>query len=221
VGGIRASLAACLFVLLGSTAPSLSPAVASAPQGFGTAGDGAALRADQDLSSDPSRSIRAVTTPAATESSGIPAAMPAIAWAAILSGAPLVDLPQPVPNGPRDRLVSADGTLNTNVGVYADCTGVRPIDANQSDIDTCFLDRTYFIGHSPGVFTPILHLGVDSLITWYDDAAVPHRLRIVSQRDVPRSTLRLALSQPDVVAEFQTCLTADGSLDRILDAVPA
>lgn len=107
-----------------------------------------------------------------------------------------------------------------SVGVYADCSVTSPIDAHRSDVDSCFPGRTYFVGHSPGVFSPILHRGVESLLTWYDDAGVPHRLRIVSQRDVPRSTPVLTLSQPDVVAQFQTCLTAGGSLDRILDTVP-
>jgi hypothetical protein len=64
-------------------------------------------------------------------------------------------------------------------------------------------------------------VGVGSLITWYDSGGEAHPLRIVSQRDLPRSTPTLLLSQPDVVAQFQTCLTADGSLDRILDAVQA
>ncbi len=58
----------------------------------------------------------------------------------------------------------------------------------------------------------------DHLVRQWGEA---HPLRIVSQRDLPRSTPTLLLSQPDVVAQFQTCLTADGSLDRILDAVQA
>jgi hypothetical protein len=151
------------------------------------------LRAHQDLYPDPNRSIRVVQTP--------PPAEPA--------------------RGPHDRLVSADGTLNVDVGVYADCSGTTPIDAARADVDSCFVDRIYFVGHSPGVFSPLLHMGVGSLITWYDDRGVPHPLRVITLRDLPRSTQSLQLSEPDVVAEFQTCLTGDGSLDRILDTVPA
>jgi hypothetical protein len=161
---------------------------------FAAVGGGAALRPRGDLYPDPSRSTRIVeTAPAPAE--------PA--------------------RGPRDRLVSADGTLNVAVGVYADCSGTSPIDASRADVDTCFVDRTYFVGHSPGAFSPLLQMGAGALLTWYDHAGVPHPLRVVSRRDLPRSTPSLQLSQPDVVAEFQTCLTADGSLDRILDAVAA
>ena len=105
--------------------------------------------------------------------------------------------------------------------MYADCSGSSPIDANRADVDRCFVDRTYFVGHSPGVFSPLLQMGAGSLLTWYDGEGVAHPLRIVSRRDLPRSTETLELSQPDVVAEFQTCLTADGSVVRILDAVRA
>jgi hypothetical protein len=161
---------------------------------FAAVGGGAALHPHQDLYPDAGRSTRVV------EARPLPV--------------------EPV-RGPSDRLVSADGTLNVAVGVYADCSGSSPIDPARADVDTCFVDRTYFVGHSPGVFSPLLKMGAGSLLTWYDHVGVPHPLRVVSQRDLPRSTPSLQLTRGDVAAEFQTCLTADGSLDRILDAVPA
>ena len=60
-----------------------------------------------------------------------------------------------------------------------------------------------------------------STLTWYDDRGTAMRLRIVSVRDFKRNSAPLYLSQPDVVAQFQTCLTADGAYDKILDAVRA
>jgi hypothetical protein len=165
-----------------------SSATPLASHNFAAVGGGAALRPHQDLYPDAGRSTRVV------EARPLPA--------------------EPV-RGPSDRLVSADGSLNVAVGVYADCSGTSPIDAVRADVDTCFVDRTYFVGHSPGVFSPLLNM------TWYDHVGAPHPLRVVSQRDLPRSTPSLQLTGGDVAAEFQTCLTADGSLDRILDAVPA
>jgi hypothetical protein len=167
------------------------------------------LRAHQDLYADPGRS-----TPTAQAVTGADAATtlgPAAAPSGTQSDALAL----------RDRLVSLDGTLNVSLGVYSDCTGVGPIDANRADVDPCFLGRTYFVGHSPGVFSPLLHMGVGSFISWYDSMGAAHPMRIVSVRDFRRNSAPLGLAQPDVTAQFQTCLTADGSLDRILDAVPA
>ena len=122
---------------------------------------------------------------------------------------------------PRNRLVSSDGTLDVSVGVYADCSGNSPIDSDRADLDPCFYGRSYFVGHSPGVFAPLLAMRPGALITWYDGAGTPQRLRVVAVRDFIRNSAPLSLAQPDVVAQFQTCLTADGTHDRILDAVRA
>lgn len=45
--------------------------------------------------------------------------------------------------------------------------------------------------------------------------------RVIAVRDFRRNSAPLTLARPDVVAQFQTCLNTDGSLDRILDAVLA
>lgn len=157
-----------------------------------------------------SSAARSIATPA-------PAATPAIAGAAIL---PVLSLPA----GPANTLLSGDGTLDTTVTPYADCTGATELTHSTAAIDTCVSGRIYFVGHNAGVFTPLLDLGVGSVITWYDNGGAAHVLRVVSVRDnwlrddgVP------PLTNGRVVAQFQTCETAypDGSHDRILDAVAA
>ena len=126
------------------------------------------------------------------------------------------------PAGPRDLLISADGTLDTTVTIYGDCSGQTELTHSQAAIDTCVSGRTYFVGHNAGVFTPLLDLGAGDIITYYDDKGAAHRLRIVEVRD---NWLRAngvpPLANANVVAQFQTCETAypDGSHDRILDAV--
>ena len=132
--------------------------------------------------------------------------------------APVAAAGQP---GEPNRLVSADGSLNVQVGNYSDCSGRSPISARQADIDPCFPGRWYFVGHSPGAFSPLLRMRAGALITWFDANGTANRLRVVAIRDFARNSGVLSLAQPDVVAQFQTCLTADGSLDRILDAVRA
>lgn len=119
------------------------------------------------------------------------------------------------------RLVTADGTINTSVGSYTDCTGTAPIDSDRADLDPCFPGRSYFVGHNPGVFAPLMRMTPGSLISWYDAKGTEHRLRIVYVRDFLRNSAVLQPSSPDVVAQFQTCVTLDGKLDRILDAVDA
>lgn len=192
---IRGFLGTCLVVLLFSVSACSGSSAASAS-------GGATLRANQDRYLDPRWAIRPIETPATLQPSKSTTIVSPAAQSLLLS-AP-------------DRLVSADG-----LGVYADCSGNSPIDTAKADIDPCFLGRTYFVGHSPGVFSPLLHMGVDSLITWYDAVGLAHPLRVVSERDFGRNSRTLQLSQPDVVAQFQTCLTNDGSMDRILDAIPA
>jgi hypothetical protein len=118
-------------------------------------------------------------------------------------------------------LISDDGTLHTGVGTYSDCTGRTALTHAEAAIDTCVHDVTYFVGHNPGVFTPLLHMGAGSVITWYDDNATAHRLVVVSTRTWASRNGVPPPARPGEAAQFQTCLVPDGSLDLILDAVAA
>lgn len=124
------------------------------------------------------------------------------------------------PGSYRNRLISADGTLNTGVGYYGDCSGRTPLTHSMAAIDGCVGGRTYFVGHNPGVFTPLMHFSVGALITWYDGSGTAHRLRIIAVRQWSHSAGAPTLIS-GATAEFQTCITSDGSLERILDAAPA
>jgi hypothetical protein len=129
-----------------------------------------------------------------------------------------------LPTGPANTLLSGDGTLDTTVTTYADCSGATELTHDTAAIDTCVNGRIYFVGHNAGVFTPLLDLGTGSVITWYDSGGAAHRLRIVAVRDNwLRDNGVPPLANGNVVAQFQTCETAypDGSHDRILDAVAA
>ncbi|TMD09463.1 MAG: hypothetical protein E6J03_01650 [Chloroflexi bacterium] len=125
------------------------------------------------------------------------------------------------PGGPVNWLTSADGTLHTAVGVYSDCTGAAPVPTDMAAVDTCVRGRTYFVGHNQGVFTPLMHLGPGSLITWYDARGAVHRYRVVAVRDTAGGAHPLTTTSHRVDAQFQTCALANGSVDRILDAVRA
>ena len=128
----------------------------------------------------------------------------------------------PPPALTRSRLVSADGRLDTAVGVYSDCSGATPLPRWQGAVDTCITDRTYFVGHSPGAFSPLFDENVGATIAWWDAAGVLHPLRIVARRDWTRGDG--APPPPvsaDVVAQFQTCIDSFGSQELILDATAA
>lgn len=121
---------------------------------------------------------------------------------------------------PHDWLTSDDGTLHARVGVYNDCSGVSELTHAAAAIDTCIAGPTYFVGHNAGVFTPLMHLGVGSIITYYDGDAVAHRWRVLSVRPRWRAADGAPPpTQPDVVAQFQTCTSPDSSTDRILDVI--
>lgn len=162
----------------------------------------------------------APSVPALQVEPATPPAAPAVAVPVAVSGPPILSAPAlPAAVYLRNRLISADGTLNVAVGIYSDCSGDSPISQNRADLDPCFAGRAYFVGHSPGPFSPLLHMQIGSQITWFDGDGIANRYRVVAQRDFVRNSGTLTLAQPDVAAQFQTCLTMDGELDRILDAV--
>lgn len=154
-----------------------------------------------------------------------PAPAPAPARAAPPARRVVSVLPPPSPVAPpvtRNRLSSGDGSLSTGVGIYSDCTGTSPLTRVEAAIDTCITGRTYFVGHNVGVFTPLMHMGVGSIITYYDGNGAAHAWRVASVRgDWPSAGGVPAATEADVVAQFQTCVVPDGSVDRILDVVNA
>jgi hypothetical protein len=121
--------------------------------------------------------------------------------------------------GPHSVLQTPDGSLDVAVETYGDCSGEAPLTHAAAAIDTCITGLTYFIGHNPGVFTPLMRLGVASKLYYFDAGGRPHHLQVIAAR----TWLRDAGVPPPVrsgeAAQFQTCVTADGSVDRILDAV--
>jgi hypothetical protein len=170
----------------------------------------------------------AAPTPAPTP---VPAPVPVVQRAAstpVPVPAPVVTRPAPTPPPPpapvvlRDRLTSGDSSLDTAVGAYGDCSGRTELTHAMAAIDTCISGPQYFVGHNVGVFTPLMHMGVGAIITYYDGSAAAHVWRVVSVRADWHSANGVpAATGSDVVAQFQTCVVADGSIDRILDVVPA
>jgi hypothetical protein len=162
----------------------------------------------------------------------LPEPLPAHGWTAIprvsaevgrMAGHPSVPVRRAtVPQRRHDWLHSGDGSLDARVGVYTDCSGATELTHAAAAIDTCISGPTYFVGHNAGVFTPLMHFGVGSMITYYDGDAVAHVWRVVSVRPRWRATDGAPPpTQPDVVAQFQTCASPDGSVDRIIDVVAA
>lgn len=140
-----------------------------------------------------------------------------------------VSAPPPPPPSPArfwNRLISDDGSLNTGVGIYSDCTGNTLLTHSEAVIDSC-KPGMFFLGHNPGVFTPLMHLGVGSVVTWWDGGGVPHRFRMVTIRDWSQTPAYRAgpvippPPLPGSAAQFEVCITADGTHVRTLDAVPA
>ena len=157
-----------------------------------------------------------------------PTAAPSPAATAVPTAPPVVHAPAPTPPpppppaaSPHSRLVSDDGRLNTGVGVYSDCSGATALSHAYAAIDTCVGGRTYFVGHNPGVFTPLMSETVGSVITWWDASGTAHRLRVVARRTWFRADGAPPVVSGAVVAQFQTCLVTDGTEDVILDAVAA
>jgi len=122
-------------------------------------------------------------------------------------------------HNPRDLVFTSDHSVLTSVGRYTDCTGHAALTHSAAAIDTCVTGLRYFIGHNPGVFSGLMSASLGTLIGYYDGSGRLHRYEVVADR----TWLRSAGVPPPAVAgeaaQFQTCVTADGSVDRILDAV--
>jgi hypothetical protein len=108
--------------------------------------------------------------------------------------------------------------VDTALTKYADCSGQSPLPEDEASVDLCAPSGViYFVGHNPGVFTPLMKAVPGDIITWQDRSGAIHRFIVTSTRDVlwkdgfPKPT-------QGSVAEFQTCATPDGSIDRIVDA---
>jgi hypothetical protein len=121
----------------------------------------------------------------------------------------------------RNHLTSDDGTLGARVGVYTDCSGNAPLSRVEAAIDTCIPSPTYFVGHNAGVFSPLMHMGIGSLITYYDGNASAHVWRVVAIHGGWDRSRGRPPAAPGAVAQFQTCTSPDGSFSRILDVAEA
>lgn len=141
-----------------------------------------------------------------------------------ISGAPAALPEAPAPSAVAatsvNRLAEEGRGLDLHVGYYGDCTRATEVGHDAAYVDGCIQRPLgYFIGHNPGPFTPMAAVPVGQVIDYYDPDGNLHRLQIVSARQWNRFWGAPPLSQPDVVAQFQTCLTLDAVWDRILDAV--
>ncbi len=211
------------WVHAGVVSPSSSP-IASAATTVSHAGDRAGVKA-VTATPAPTAVPTPLRAPAPTpvtvvqRAASAPVQVPA---PVVVHRAPAPPPPPPAPVVLRNQLSSGDGTLHTAVGIYGDCSGRSELTHAMAAIDTCIPGPQYFVGHNVGVFTPLMHMGVGSIITYYDGGATAHVWRVVSVRAnwVSASGLPPA-TQGDVVAQFQTCVVPDGSIDRILDVVPA
>jgi hypothetical protein len=120
---------------------------------------------------------------------------------------------------PHNLVFTADHSVFAPVGTYSDCTGRQPLTHTAAAIDTCITGLHYFIGHNPGVFTGLMDARAGSVIGYYDARGRLHRYQVVTVRTWLRSSGVPAPVRPDEAAQFQTCVTLDGSVDRILDAI--
>ena len=200
---------ACRGVAAGAAAA----AVAGLVTGCSPATGRPAVRAPAPLSTPVGLDARVRRAPLTGAGAPLPVATP--------GGPPPAQPAPPAPAGPshRDYLTSDNGALNTAVSLYGDCAGQTPLTHATAAIDTCIQDRIYFVGHNPGVFTPLMSMGVGSVVTYWDDAGVPHRARIFAVFDWARTSGTPART-PGATMEFQTCANADGSILRNLEAEP-
>ena len=121
-----------------------------------------------------------------------------------------------------DWLRSEDGRLSVPVGFYDDATGQAPVPRDRAVLDLAMRQVPYYFdGHNPGLFTALLAESPGAVLDYWDHRGRLHRFRIAAIRTWRRSAGEPPPLSPRVEAQFQTCRTADGSVDWIYDAVAA
>ena len=121
---------------------------------------------------------------------------------------------------PTNYLQSADGRIATAVGVYYSLRDAVPQWEAVLDLRMKMV-QYYFDGHNPGIFTPLLDEQVGSVLDYWDGSGTRHLFRVIAIRSWQRMSGEPPPVAADVVAQFQTCRTADGTVDWIYDAVAA
>lgn len=121
------------------------------------------------------------------------------------------------PADPTRNVLSGPGGLYTGVTNYTDCSGHTRLTNASAALDVCVRGRTYFVGHNPGVFSPLLHYAPGDVITFLNGAGQTDHFTVVTVRDWAYVNGVPPLSA-GARAQFQTCINPSGSLDRVLDA---
>lgn len=120
------------------------------------------------------------------------------------------------PADPYHNALAGPHGLSTGLTNYTDCTGRTPLTSAAAALDTCVTDRTYVVGHNPGVFTPLLQYQPGDVITFHNGAGQVDNWTIIGVRDWVYAN-GIPPLQPGARGQLQTCLNASGSVDRILD----
>lgn len=128
---------------------------------------------------------------------------------ALTSQAKTVRTARRLPAGPRNRLIGPG--LDVGVSIYSDCTGRSKLTRRSAAIDTCMTWDVYFIGHSfGGPFTVLTHAHNGETLTWYNAAGVARRFTIEGHQ-YTHAYGRADIPPRGTTAQFQTCLTSNGS----------
>lgn len=104
--------------------------------------------------------------------------------------------------------------IDVTVVNYPDCSGKSEVPHGVAAIDTCVSWGRYFVGHNPGVFTPLVGMPDGTVLTYHDGADL-------ATRYVIEGSLESSAGDPvppppaGATAQFQTCLTPSGSVIRI------
>ncbi len=114
-----------------------------------------------------------------------------------------------LPAGPRNRLIGPG--LNVGVSIYSDCTGRSKLTRRNAAIDICMTWDVYFIGHSfGGPFSVLTHAYNGETLTWYNAAGVARRFTIKGHQ-YTHAYGAADIPPPGTTAQFQTCVTPNGS----------
>ena len=110
------------------------------------------------------------------------------------------------------------GGVDASVTWYTDCSGNSAVPRNSVAIDTCDTAVTYFVGHNPGLFTPLMSDGAGTHLTYYNGNGTATGYVIEGYWDITRAGATFPSPPAGTIAEFQTCVDPSATVVRVFYA---
>ena len=197
---------------LGIALPLAGVTMSRSPHGVASASRGQGIAAPVTVAADASPSAMPATGDAPAP--GVPVHLPSLNLSGTDSG------PAPTPR-PGSRILVPSVGLQVGVVDYSDCSGDTPMTRVSAVLFGCTPSAvTTFVGHNPGVFTPLLRTQTGDHVFYQHDGVQDAWIITARYRVSPQDASTYAEDGSYQHAVFATCAEPDSSAYWIFIATP-